>query len=63
MNVRMPGRVTNDFFVGMGLHQCFALSLFLFTLVSDELTKGIQDDLPQCKLFADNIVLIDITRE
>jgi len=40
-SVRMPGGVTNDFFVGMGLHQGFALSPFLFTLVMDELTKGI----------------------
>ena len=63
MNVRTPGGVTNDFFVGMGLHQRFALSPFLFTLVIDELTKGIQDGLPWCMLFVDNIVLVDEFRQ
>ena len=47
-NVRTPGGVTNDFFIGMGLHQGSALSSFLFTLVMDELTKEIQDRLPWC---------------
>jgi len=40
-SVRMPAGVTNDFFVGMGLRQGSALSPFLFTLVMDELTRGI----------------------
>jgi len=30
MSVRTPGGVTNDFFVGMALHQGSALSPFLF---------------------------------
>ena len=63
MNVRMPGGVNNDFLVGVGLHQGSALSPFLFTLVMDELTKGIQDELPWCMLFAYDIVLIDQTRQ
>jgi len=62
-SVRTPGGVTNGFFIGMGLHQGSALSPFLFTLVMDVLTRGIQDELPWCMLFADDIVLIGETRQ
>ena len=62
-SVRTPRGVTDDFSVGMGLHQGFALSPFLFTLAMDELTRGIQDALPWCMLFADVIVLIDEIRQ
>ena len=61
--VRTPGGVTDDFCVGIGLHQGSTLSPFLFTLIMDELTKGIQDGLPWCMLFADDIALIDETKE
>ena len=44
-NVRTLGGVTNDFTIGMGQYPGSALSRFLFTLVMDELTKGIQDEL------------------
>ena len=45
-SVRTLGGVSNDFAVNMGLHQGSTLSLFLFTLVMDELTRGIQDEVP-----------------
>ncbi|VFQ74880.1 unnamed protein product, partial [Cuscuta campestris] len=61
---RVPRRSYGDSFsVGMGLHQGSALSPFLFALVMDVLTQGVQDGVPWCMLFADDIVLIDDTRE
>ena len=45
-SVRMPRRVTNDFYISIGLHEGSVLSHFIFTLVMDEFTKGIQDELP-----------------
>lgn len=58
-SVRTSGRVANDFYVGLVLHQGSTLKSFLFTLVLDELTKMIQDVLSWCILFVDDIVLID----
>ena len=63
MRVRTPGGVINDFYVGMSLHQDSALNPFLFTLVMDELTKEIQDELLWCMLFAYDIVIINESRE
>ena len=47
----------------IGLYQGSALTPFLFTIVTDELTREIQDDVPWCMLFADDIVLIDESRD
>jgi len=58
-NVRTCGGI---FSITIGLHQESALSPFLFAIVMDELTRAIQDELPWCMLFADDIVLIDETR-
>ena len=61
-NVRTCGGITNNFFITIGLHQGSALSLFLFFIVMDELTRAIQDGILWCMLFADDIVLVDETR-
>jgi len=62
-SARMPGGATFDFNVSMSLHQSSTLGPFLLTLVMDEHTKGIQDELPWCMLFGNDIVLIDKSRE
>ncbi|WMV16255.1 hypothetical protein MTR67_009640 [Solanum verrucosum] len=61
--VRTVGGDSEHFPVEMGLHQGSILSPFLFALVMDELTRSIQEKVPWCMLFADDIVLIDETRD
>jgi hypothetical protein len=50
---------TNDFPINIGQHQGSALSPYLFALVMNEVTKDIQDGIPWCMLFADDVVLVD----
>jgi len=50
------------FSIDIGLHQGSALSTFSFTITMDELTREIQDKVPWCMLFANDIVLINETR-
>jgi len=61
-NVRTYGGIISDFSITIGLHQGSALSPFLFAIAVDELTRTIQDEIPWCMLFADDIVLVDETR-
>jgi len=61
--VRTPIGDTKYFPIDIGLHQGSTLSSFLFTTVMDELTREIQDEVPWCMLFADDIELIDETRD
>nr|XP_016469921.1 PREDICTED: uncharacterized protein LOC107792243 [Nicotiana tabacum] len=46
----------------MGLHQGSSLNPFLFSLMMDSLLRQIQEKVPWCLLFADDIVLIDETQ-
>jgi hypothetical protein len=54
---------TNVFPINIGLHQGSTLSPYLFALVIDEVTRDIQGDIPWCMLSADDVVLVDESRE
>ncbi|GJT07059.1 retrovirus-related pol polyprotein LINE-1, partial [Tanacetum coccineum] len=56
--VRTPTENTEYFPVDVGLHQGSAISPYLIALILDELTKGIQESVPWCLIFADDIVLV-----
>ena len=62
-NVRTCDDLTDEFPITIRLHQESVLSPFLFAIVMDEITKSIHEDIPWCMLFADDIVLIDKTKE
>jgi hypothetical protein len=61
-SARASDRDTNDFPKNIGLHQGSALSPYLFALVMDEVTSGVQGGIPWCMLFVDNVVLVDESR-
>ena len=63
ISIWTTGDETKEFPITIGLHQGSALSPYLFALVMDEITRHIQDEVPWCMLFADDIVLVDETRE
>ena len=62
-SVKTQGGVTEEFSIGIGLHQGSSLSPYLFTLVLEVLTEHIQEPVPWCMLFADDIVLMGESRE
>ena len=55
--VRTSPWLTEEFEVGMGLHQDSALSPFLFAIMMDKLTEEIRTDSPWDMMFVDDIVL------
>ncbi|GJR21612.1 ataxia telangiectasia mutated family protein [Tanacetum coccineum] len=56
--VRMPTGDSEYFPLDVGLHQGSAISPYLFALIVDELSRGIQESIPWCLIFADDIVLV-----
>jgi len=52
-----------NFPITKGLHQESTLSPYLFTLVLNVLTEHIQELAPRCILFADDVVLLEESRE
>nr|GFA83982.1 retrovirus-related Pol polyprotein LINE-1 [Tanacetum cinerariifolium] len=54
---RRYSRVIKDMYEGAKTRGS-AISPFLFTLIMDELSRGIQENIPWCMIFADDIVLI-----
>ena len=55
--VRSVAGLTEEFKVGLGLHQDSAFGPFLFAIIIDRLTEDIKNDAPWNMLFADDIVL------
>ena len=54
---------SDNFPIEISLHQESAQSPFIFTMVIDELIRGIQDEVSWCMMFADGVVLIDVNKE
>jgi hypothetical protein len=60
-SIRTTDGDTNVFHINIRLHQGSALSPYL--LVIYKVTSDIQGDMPWCMLFADDVVLVDGSRE
>ena len=61
--VRSTVGTTEKFKVKVGLHQGSALSPYVFDIVMDVITSEVREEVPWCAMFADDIVLVDLTRE
>ncbi|XP_064106763.1 uncharacterized protein LOC135215739 [Macrobrachium nipponense] len=54
---------TAKFKVKVGLHQGSAFSPYVFDIVMDVITSEVREEAPGCTMFADDILLTDLTRE
>ena len=55
--VKSAAGLTEQFAIGVGLHQGSALRPFLLAIIMDKLMKDISEEAPRDMLFADDIVL------
>ena len=56
--VRVNGTFNDDFLVQVGLHQGSVLSLLLFIIVLQVLSRKIRSECPEELLYADDLVLV-----
>ena len=61
--VRSTTGTTEKFNVRVGLHQGSTLSPYIFDLVMDVITSEVREGVPWSMMFADDVVLVDMTRE
>ena len=62
-SVRTTCGETGNFPVTISLHQGSALSSYFFALIMDEVTAHIQEKVDRCMLFANDIVVVDKSRD
>lgn len=61
-SLRIMGGETKTFPISIGLHHGSALGTYLFALVIVAITRHIQNNIPWCKLFMDDAVLVYETK-
>ena len=61
--VRCVVGTTESFKVKIGLHQRSALSLFLYAVIMDRIMDEVRREPPWMMLFADDIMICEVTRE
>ena len=59
--VKSKKGISENFEVGIGLHQVSALSPFLFIMLVDTISQDVRTELPWELLYADDLAIIDIT--
>ena len=62
-NIHTQVEITKSFPIKVGLHKVLTLSPFIFMVIMEEISKSIWETVPQCMLFADDIVLVAETKE